>query len=162
MKLTFKTNFFGRGMKVKDENGQLVYRLKPKWFTWTTTLKLMDKDKNILYYVKDKWFNLFKRTSFVLDSEKKQICAVSRKKFTFKKKFDITGLEEQMSMGGSWFKATMEIKKGDKVIGTVKRNFNFFVNSFTVDASEEDMPLAIAMVACINSIVGRAKAERNR
>ena len=160
MKLKFKTKFIGRGMKVTDESGKLVYRIKPKWFSWTPTLKVMDTEKNILYYVKDKWFNLFKRTSFILDKDKKQICAVSRKKFTFKKKFDVVGLEQPMSIGGSWFKLTMDIKKGEEVIGTVKRNFNFFVNSFTVDAKEEDMPLAISMVACINSIVGRAKQER--
>ena len=160
MKLKFKTKFIGRGMKVKNENGELVYKIKPKFFSFLPTLKVMDTEKNVLFYVRDKWFNLFKRTSFILDKDKKQICAVSRKKFTFKKKFDITGLEQPMSIGGSWFKLTMDVKRGEEVIGTVKRNFNFFVNSFTVDAKEEDIALVIAMVACINSIVGRAKQER--
>ena len=70
--------------------------------------------------------------------------------------FFVEGYKDEIKIEGNFFKLTSTIYRNGEQIGTIKREIKWFVDSFVLDANEEDMPFLIALVIAIDNIYDKA------
>ena len=154
MKVYIKNKFWsiGGGSDVVDENKNPVYKLKGKVFSITRKKYLCDMEGNRLYTIRNKWFNWFIHKAYIYDKDKHKIATVKDKWFNIDQKYFVTGYKDEIKINGKFFSLTAEILRNGEVIGTIRRQINFLLDAFELEAKEEDMPFLIALVIAIDNI----------
>ena len=163
MKLRIKNKFdiFAEGSKVLDENGNLVYNVKGKFISPTRKKKIYNTDGQLLFIIRNKFWHAFTRKCLIYDGNKKLVAYIKNKPFSFKDKFIVEGYAEEIKFEGAFFDRTMAIYAGDRVIGTVRRDFTLFLDAFELDALDDYAPFLTALVIGIDNITdSRNKANR--
>ena len=153
MRVTIKNKFFSMGgsSSVKDEAGNDVFFVKGKVFSPTHVKWICDKNKNKLYKVRNKWFNFMSHKAFVYEGKTK-IAQVKRPAFSVKK-YLVEGYKDQIVIDGDFFSPHSTIMRNGVPIGTITREFTIVNDTFTLEASESDMPFMVALVIAIDNIV---------
>lgn len=136
---------------VVDEDKNPIYKVKGKFFSITHKKRICTLDNKVLYSVRNKFFNWWSHSAFIYDENKEKIARV-KKKVDLKGTFFVEGYKDEIKIEGNFFKLTSTIYRNGEQIGTIKREIKFFVDSFVLDANEEDMPFLIALVIAIDNI----------
>ncbi len=140
---------------VVDEDKNPVYKVKGKFFSITHKKRICTLDNKVLYSVRNKFFNWWSHSAFIYDENKEKIARV-KKKVDLKGTFFVEGYKDEIKIEGNFFKLTSTIYRNGEQIGTIKREIKWFVDSFVLDANEEDMPFLIALVIAIDNIYDKA------
>ena len=154
MKVYIKNKFWSiaGGSDVVDENKNPVYKVKGKVFSITRKKYLCDMEGNRLYTIRNKWFNWFIHKAYIYDKDKHKIATVKDKWFNIDQKYFVTGYKDEIKINGKFFSLTAEILRNGEVIGTIRRQINFLIDAFELEAKEEDMSFLIALVIAIDNI----------
>lgn len=138
---------------VKDENKNDVYFVKGKLISPTHKKLIMDKDKKVLYIVRNKWFNFFSRSAYIYDGEKTKVAKVKNPPFT--NRYVVQGYKDEIEVKGDFFAVNSSIIRNGETMGTIKKDFTFLYDSFQLEASEEDLPLMVALVIAVDNIMDK-------
>ncbi len=159
MKVYVKNKMFswGGSSEVLDENKNLVFVVKGKILSPTRKKKVCDANGNILYTVRNKWFNWFVHSAYIYDSDNNKIAKVKDKFFNFKNEYFITGYKDEIQIEGKFFSLESRILKNGELFGTIRRNITFFVDSFELEANEEDLPFLVSLVIAIDNITDKKR-----
>lgn len=157
MKVYIKNKFLSLGgsSTVVDENKNPVLKVKGKLFSITRKKYIKDKDNKTLFVVRNKFFNWFKHTAFIYDENKTKICKVVDKFFNVNKEYFIQGLDGEIKINGGFFSLTSQILRNGEVVGTIRRKVDMWVDSFELEADEQDIPFCVALVIAIDNIVDK-------
>lgn len=148
---------WGGGSAVLDENKNEIYKVKGKVFSPTRKKRVCDMQGNVLYTVRNKWFNWFVHSAYVYDANKNKIARVKDKFFNIKPEFFVTGYQDEIKVEGSFLSFTSSIIRNGEVIGTIRRQAFTILDSFELEAKEEDIPFLIALVIAIDNIVDKMR-----
>ena len=148
---------WGGGSAVLDENKNEIYKVKGKVFSPTRKKRVCDMQGNVLYTVRNKWFNWFIHSAYVYDANKNKIARVKDKFFNIKHEFFVTGYQDEIKVEGSFLSFTSSIIRNGEVIGTIRRQAFTILDSFELEAKEEDIPFLIALVIAIDNIVDKMR-----
>ena len=148
---------WGGGSTVLDENKNEIYKVKGKVFSPTRKKRVCDMQGNVLYTVRNKWFNWFVHSAYVYDANKNKIARVKDKFFNIKPEFFVTGYQDEIKVEGSFLSFTSSIIRNGEVIGTIRRQAFTILDSFELEAKEEDIPFLIALVIAIDNIVDKKR-----
>lgn len=140
---------------VVDEDKNPVYKVKGKLFSITHKKRICTLDNKVVYSVRNKFFNWWSHSAFIYDENKEKIARV-KKKVDLKGTFFVEGYKDEIKIEGNFLKLTSTIYRNGEQIGTIKREIKWFVDSFVLDANEEDMPFLIALVIAIDNIYDKA------
>lgn len=140
---------------VVDEDKNPVYKVKGKLFSITHKKRICTLNNKVLYSVRNKFFNWWSHSAFIYDENKEKIARV-KKKVDLKGTFFVEGYKDEIKIEGNFLKLTSTIYRNGEQIGTIKREIKWFVDSFVLDANEEDMPFLIALVIAIDNIYDKA------
>ena len=158
MKFYVKNKFlsWGGSSEVLNENKEPIYKVKGKVFSITRKKYICDMEDNRLFMVRNKYWHLFLKSAFIYDAEGNKLLKVKRK-FAIKNDYSVQGTEDEYAIDGSVFGWNFSVIKNGEVIGTIKRELNFIVNSFEVNVENpENAPFMIAFVIAIDNIVDRS------
>ena len=157
MKVYIKNKFWslGGGSTVVDENKNPVFQVKGKVFSITRKKYLCDMEGNKLFKIRNKWFNWFIHKAYIYDSNNNKIATVKDKWFNYKQDYFVTGYKDEIKIDGKFFSLTTQILRNGEVVGTIRRQINLILDSFELEASEEDMPFMIALVNAIDNITDK-------
>ena len=157
MKVYIKNKFWslGGGSTVVDENKNPVFQVKGKVFSITRKKYLCDMEGNKLFKIRNKWFNWFIHKAYICDSNNNKIATVKDKWFNYKQDYFVTGYKDEIKIDGKFFSLTTQILRNGEVVGTIRRQINLILDSFELEASEEDMPFMIALVIAIDNITDK-------
>ena len=157
MKVYIKNKFFslGGGSSVVDENKNDVFKVKGRVFSITRVKKLYDIEGKLLYKIRNKWFNWFVHKAYIYDANNNKVAIVKDKWFNVKQEYFVQGYKDEIKVDGKFFSLSCNILKNGEVVGTIRRNINFIVDSFQLEAKEEDMPFMIALVIAIDNITDK-------
>ncbi len=157
MKVYIKNKFWslGGGSTVVDENKNPVFQVKGKVFSITRKKYLCDMEGNKLFKIRNKWFNWFIHKAYIYDSNNNKIATVKDKWFNYKQDYFVTGYKDEIKIDGKFFSLTTQILRNGEVVGTIRRQINLILDSFELEASEEDMPFMIALVIAIDNITDK-------
>lgn len=157
MKVYIKNKFWslGGGSTVVDENKNPVFQVKGKVFSITRKKYLCDMEGNKLFKIRNKWFNWFIHKAYIYDSNNNKIATVKDKWFNYKQDYFVTGYKDEIKIDGKFFSLTTQILRNGEVVGTIRRKINLILDSFELEASEEDMPFMIALVIAIDNITDK-------
>lgn len=148
---------WGGGSAVLDENKNEIYKVKGKVFSPTRKKRVCDMQGNVLYTVRNKWFNWFVHSAYVYDANKNKIARVKDKFFNIKPEFFVTGYQDEIKVEGSFLSFKSSIIRNGEVIGTIRRQAFTILDSFELEAKEEDIPFLIALVIAIDNIVDKMR-----
>ena len=157
MKVYIKNKFWslGGGSTVVDENKNPVFQVKGKVFSITRKKYLCDMEGNKLFKIRNKWFNWFIHKAYIYDSNNNKVATVKDKWFNYKQDYFVTGYKDEIKINGKFFSLTTQILRNGEVVGTIRRKINLILDSFELEASEEDMPFMIALVIAIDNITDK-------
>ena len=155
MRLIIKNKMFSlRGSsKILDEEKKPKFLVKGKIFTLTKKKRICDLEGNVLYRVRNKyWHFWFDRYAYIDDAEGNRVAKV-KLKFGVRKRFFIEGYQDEISIEGNFWGWNYSILKNGEVIGSLARNINLMVDSFTLNIdSEEDAAFLVAVVIAVDNI----------
>lgn len=146
---------WGGGSDVLGEDEQVLYKVKGKVFSPTRKKRIYDKDGNLLYIVRNKWFNWFVDSAYIYDANKNKIAKVKDKFLNFNNEYFITGYKDEIKIEGKFFSLTSQILKNGEVFGTIRRQRFTILDSFELEAKEEDIPFLIALIIAIDNITDK-------
>ena len=157
MKVYIKNKFFslGGGSSVVDENKNDVFKVKGRVFSITRVKKLYDAEGKLLYKIRNRWLNWFVHKAYIYDANNNKVAIVKDKWFNVKQEYFVQGYKDEIKVDGKFFSLSCNILKNGEVVGTIRRNINFIVDSFQLEAKEEDMPFMIALVIAIDNITDK-------
>ena len=157
MKVYIKNKFWslGGGSTVVDENKNPVFQVKGKVFSITRKKYLCDMEGNKLFKIRNKWFNWFIHKAYIYDSNNNKVATAKDKWFNYKQDYFVTGYKDEIKIDGKFFSLTTQILRNGEVVGTIRRKINLILDSFELEASEEDMPFMIALVIAIDNITDK-------
>lgn len=161
MKLYIKNKFWSitGSSKVVDINKNPVYKVKGRFLSPTKVKKVCDLKNNMFYKVRNKYFNWFNKKAYIYDANGEKVATVVHKFFSLKGDFYIEGYKDEIKVEGKFWSLTSKLLKNGVPFGTIRRELNFFVDAFELEANEEDMPFLIALVIAIDNITDGKKSR---
>lgn len=163
MKLYIKNKLISLGgsSEILNENKQPVYIVKGKVFSPTKKKFIQDLEGNTLYIIRNKYWRMFKHSCFIYDNEKNRIAKITKKFFSIGGKFYVEGYKDEIKIEGSWKKRASDIIRNGEIIGTVRREFDLFKDSFVLDAKDDDIEFLTALVIAIDNIRDAEREEHD-
>ncbi len=157
MKVFVKNKLFSLtgASKVIDENKEGVYKVKGKLklFSPTRKKKIYDMEGNLLYIVRNKFWSFFKRRALIYDGNKNKVGTLVDKIVNLNGEYFLEGYKDEIKLQGKFFSLQSTILKNGEPMAMIDRNVFAFDDAFAVEASEEDMPLVVALVIALDNIV---------
>ena len=145
----------GGSSVVQDVNGNDVFKVKGKVFSFTRKKTLTDLDDNVKYVVRNKFWRLFTYRAFVLDAEGNTKATVKRKIFSFHDRYFVTSPMGDMEIIGNIFQFNYRIMLGGREIGHVARKISMR-DSFVLTVNDDcDPALMVALVIAVDNITDR-------
>lgn len=146
--------------EILNENKEPVYKVEGKLISPTKKKTITDMEGNVLYIVRNKYWRFFRRSCLIYDKDKNKIAKIVKKFFSIGGKFWVEGYKDEIKIEGGWKKRASDIIRNGEIIGTVRREFDLFKDSFVLDAKEDDIEFLMALVIAIDNI-GDAETEDN-
>lgn len=153
MKLYIKNKLLSlRGSSsVTNESGVDVFIVKGKLVSITRKKRVKDTQGNLLYKVRNKWFNFFTHSAYIYNSDGEKVAKVTRK-FGFKNRIIVHGYKDEIAVEGDFLSWTLDISLNGAPIGTIRREFAL-TDSFVLETStEDDAAFMVALVIAIDNI----------
>jgi len=150
----------GGSSTVRDVEGNDLFIVRGRVFTFTKKKVIMDLAQKPLYQVRNKFWHIFMPKVFVCDAEGKILLKIKKRKlFSFRADFDIFNPDETLSnysIDGDIIGWNFTIKQAGLPIATIGRNFNVLKDSFTLTTTLTDQaPFLIALVIAIDNWVDK-------
>ena len=153
----------GASSTVRDTQGNDLFIVRGRVFTFTKKKVIMDLNKKPLYQVRNKFFHIWLPKIFVCDADGKILLKI-KKRGLFNKDFDVInpdGTLSAYSFEGDFFSWNFQIKQSGLPIATVHRNFNIVKDSFILSTSLIDQaPFLIALVIAFDNWVDKLNNDR--
>lgn len=154
MKVFFKNKFLsiGGSSEVTDEQGEVVFKVEGKVFTFTRKKNLLDKEGNLLYIIKNRWFNMFAHKVYIYDADKNKVATIKKNKFSFNLNYEILDCVDEMKIEGKFFTGRSQILRNGEQVGVISRESSLIVDSFSLEADEKDIPFFTAIVVAFDNL----------
>ncbi len=161
MELLIKNKWvsLGGSSTVKDTNGNDVFFVKGKVFSFTRKKFLEDLNHNLKFVIRNKFWRLFQRKALIYDAEGKEVAMVRRKIFSLHDHYFVTSSLGDLQIRGNILQFNYSITLNDKEIGHVARRVSLR-DSFVLTLSDEYDPATfVALVIAIDNITDRKNSE---
>lgn len=149
----------GGSSEVKDTNGNDVFVVKGKIFSFTQKKFLNDLDGNTKYIIRNKFWRLFTYRAFILDPQENVKAELRRKIFSLHDRYFVTSDLGNLEIVGNILQFNYRILLDGKEIGHVARKVSLR-DSFVLTAEEGyDTAFLVALVIAIDNITDRKNAN---
>ena len=125
----------GGSSEVKDTNGNDVFVVKGKIFSFTQKKFLNDLDGNTKYIIRNKFWRLFTYRAFILDPQENVKAELRRKIFSLHDRYFVTSDFGNLEIVGNILQFNYRILLDGKEIGHVARKVSLR-DSFVLTAEE--------------------------
>lgn len=146
----------GASSTVRDAQGNDLFIVRGRFFTFTKKKIIMDLAKKPLYQVRNKFFHILLPKVFVCDAEGKILLMIKKKSFfSLRNDFEVLNADKTLSnyeFEGNFMAWSFVIKQAGLPIAEVHRNFNIVKDSFVLSTSLTDQaPFLIALVIAFDN-----------
>ncbi len=157
---------FGGSSTVTDDQGNDLFFVKGKVFTFTRKKQVLSLDKQLLYQVRNKFFTLFLPKVYLLDAEGNEILKIKKRSFfSLRQNFDIVtpdGTPHAYSIDGDMIGRHYDILDNGIPVAHVRRNFNLVKDSFWLETDmTENAAFFIAFVIALDNYYDKLREENN-
>lgn len=151
----------GGSSSVENEQKEPILRVKGKVFSITHKKRIVDLNNQTLFVIRNKYWHLTKHSAFIYDANKVRIAKVTSKWINVNNEYFVEGYKDDIKIQGNFFSSQCQIVRNGEVIGTIRRQIAMFIDSFELEANEEDIPFLVALVIAIDNIVDKKHKERH-
>ena len=145
----------GGSSEVKDVNGNDVFKVKGKVFSFTQKKFLTDLNDVTKYVIRNKFWRLFVYRAFIMDPQENVVATVRRKVFSLHDRYFVESTLGNLEIVGNIFQFNYQILLNGAEIGHVARKVSLrdsFVLSFD---DSYDPAFMVALVIAIDNITDR-------
>ena len=145
----------GGSSEVKDVNGNDVFKVKGKVFSFTQKKFLTDLEGNTKYIIRNKFWHLFVYRAFILDPEENIKATIRRKFFSLKDRYFVESELGNFEIVGNIFQFNYQILLNGAEVGHVARKVSLR-DSFVLTTNDGfDPAFMVALVIAIDNITDR-------
>ena len=171
MKLYLKNKIIsvGNGSSIKDGHGKDFFRVNGKPFSKRKKKYLCDLSGKTLYRIQNKRFfasiddvprqaytmgigTIMKAKKILVVVSGADKAAIVKKAFTIGE-YLVSDTDSTYVIKGKVLSRIMDITRDDEIFARVGREFDIFRDSYFVEAEDENMPFALALVVAIDNII---------
>lgn len=162
MEVIVKNKFFSATGKsfATDESGNILFSITGN-IGFTAKKKVYDRNGELVYCLRNKYFSFFKDIVFIFDARGERIATLISKRYDFKNRYALEDYKDEITFSGNLFQfpnIKLEISKNGKVIGLLTKQFTLVRDTFTIDLyQEEDAALLVALTIAIDNIYDKKK-----
>lgn len=154
MELYIKNKWISLGgsTTVTDSNGNDVFYVKGKVFSFTKKKFLEDKNHKLKYTIRIKLFTLFHFTALIYDENNEEVIRVTRKFFSLHDHYTISSNMGDLKIVGNILQFNYKITLNGKEIGHIARKISLR-DSFVLTLEDGyDPEIFTALVIAIDNI----------
>lgn len=160
MKIIFKNKISLRGSSsIKDETGKDVLTVKGKLFSITHKKRICSPEGEVLYVVRNKFFNWMFHSAYICDAEG-EIIATLRSRPARKERFLVEGYQDNIALVWNGEFNSLDILKNNEKIGSLHRSFFALLDTYELEAEEENIPFLVAIIVGLDNISDRNARTR--
>ena len=163
MRLFFANKFFTLkgSYKVHDENKQLQFYIKGKFFTFTRKKYLQTPEGLPIFTIRNKYWHWFFHTALIFDNDNTLLMKI-RGKFMLRHSFKVESPLGDYRIDGDYLGWDFDIYKNEEKIAHIRRKIISFVDTYIIDIDKEDeTPLMVAMAVALDNIRDHKKLKRH-
>lgn len=142
----------GGGSEVLDENGQVIFTVKGKVFSWTKKKKIFDMSGALLYTVRNKFWHFLTNKVFVINAQGERVATIKKHRWSVSRNYELITPDNDMAIEGKIFSRTSSIMKGGEVLGTIVNDITIVNDAFTLEADEKDIAFCTAIVIAFDNM----------
>lgn len=161
MELLIKNKWisFGGSSTVQDVNGNDVFFVKGRVFSFTRKKFLEGLDHITKYVIRNKFWRIFQRKALIYDADGNQVAMVRRKIFSLHDHYFVTSSLGDLQIRGNILQFDYSITLNGKEIGHVARRISLR-DSFVLTLDDDYDPATfVALVIAIDNITDRKDSE---
>lgn len=145
----------GGSSEVKDVNGNDVFKVKGKVFSFTQKKFLTDLEGNTKFIIRNKFWHLFVYRAFILDPEENVKATLRRKVFSLRDRYFVESDLGNLEVVGNILQFNYKIILDGREIGHVARKVSLR-DSFVLTVEDSfDPAFMVALVIAIDNITDR-------
>ena len=145
----------GGSSEVKDVNGNDVFVVKGKVFSFTQKKFLNDLEGNTKFIIRNKFWHLFVYRAFILDPEENVKATIRRKVFSLRDRYFVESELGNFEIVGNIFQFNYQILLNGAEVGHVARKVSLR-DSFVLTADDSQDPAFLtALVIAVDNITDR-------
>ena len=149
---------------VRDEQGNDLFIVEGRVFSFTRVKTVCTIDRQPLYKVRNKFFHLFLPKVFITDAKGNILLTIKKKNFfSFRQDFEIIPAEGypcMIEISGDFIGRHYDISDGGVPVAHVRRNFNLIRDSFWLETDlTEKAAFYVALVIALDNFYDRAAKE---
>ena len=156
----------GGSSTVRNEEGQDLFRVKGRIFTFTKHKTICDLNDKPLFRVRNKFFHILLPKVFLMDADGNILVTIKKHSlFSFRQTFDFIcaeGSDLNLSVQGDFIGRHYDILDNGVPVAHVRRNFNLIKDSFWLETDlEEKAALYISIVIALDNYYDKLQQEAN-
>ncbi|MBI9008998.1 MAG: LURP-one-related family protein [Tenericutes bacterium] len=148
---SFKDKF-----NITDENQNLKYQVQGKVFTIRNKLEMQDANENVLYKSQKKLFRLF--ANYLISEPDGGEVANIKRKFSLRPKFDLSILNEELTVDGSLFAHSFGIYNKGEMVASISKKIISWGDTYEIEIFEEkNVELFLFVVIILDQVIHEGK-----
>lgn len=138
--------------EVKNEKGEPEFFVRGNYFSLSKKKEIYGKDGTLLYIVKNRYFNLLSHKVCIDDADGNRVASIKKSIFGITGNYKIFDTDGEMLIEGVPFGRTSFIMRNGQEVATLKKDFTFVCDSYSLDADEKDIPFFTALVIALDNL----------
>jgi len=136
---------------INDENGNLVFAVKGKFFSWGDNLSFQKADGTEIAQIRQKLLSFMPKYEIYFGS--KHFATIVREFSWFKKKFtlDVPGPNDYTIHGDFW-NYEYEFERKNQIVATVSRKYWSWTDTYGVDIADGEDDISILAAVTVVSL----------
>lgn len=161
MKVFIKNKLFSMGgsSEVFDEANNPIFKVEGGVASPTRRKEIYDTNGKLLYIVRNRFFNFFANKVYIFDSNENLLATIKKGKWSINAVYKIEDCADNMSIEGKIFSRTSTILRNGKPVGVITREFAIAIDSFTLEAEEQDIPFLTALVIAFDNMKDKIQKD---
>lgn len=151
----------GGSSEVLNENQEPIYKIKGKWLSITKKKKMYDMEGNLLYTIRNKYWTWLTNKVMIFDADGIKVATIKKHKYSFNSKYEIEDCVDEMSIEGKFWGLESKIMRNEQPVAIITRQFTIVKDAFTLEADEKDIPFMTALVVGFDNIKDKIQDSRD-
>lgn len=152
LQITTKFSLFRLKADVKDERGEVIYKLRGRFLSPTHVLHVYDGDNKKRFKIRNKFFHApFTRTAIIYDENGDRLARI-RQKFSMLSNYDVLDNACDLRLDGNVIGWNFGVYKGAEYVGSITAKFSMFGSYEISLTKDDDAEFILAVFAAVTNL----------
>ena len=147
---------------VKNEAGDVIFKVDGKAFSITKKKYIYDAAGNKLYRIRNKYWRWLTHRAFIDDASGDRIATVKSNKYGLRGRVEVEDYPDEIRVDSKPFSLERTIYRNGELMGKSTSRLAQLADNFMIEADEKDIPFLVALYVAIDNILDLKSKEIDR